>query len=348
MAVPGSGAIHMKGLHNEKNEDNYDASTTPSGKVTMKDLVSGGNTGGSSVSYDTTNTSSPSYPNTSDPHAFNEWYSYDHDASALSALSGWMAEDFYGDYTTWSTTSRDAYTSTGFQDTSAAIESDYNSYTTSTRPNWTLSGDSNDNGSHLLTMKNSGTSNSNWHNGIRTRKRNASDDLGISLSTHCVNFMFRLNMRGGNKDMFLMFDFDTNEASSFSNAQNYIALQWRDNSDSTYARRTTLRKKVNGTLTNPVDTSYGSGVSYNQFSLDQFQTCVVSMKVTGYYETTVRTYMSTTDGTIGSRWHSYAVSSPYHSYLRGINLFTVRSGNSSTECQCQYITSWTDQGFPDD
>lgn len=347
MAVPGSGAIHMKGLHNEKNEDNYDASTTPSGKVTMKDLVSGGNTGGSSVSYDTTNTDSSSYPNTTEPHAFNEWYSYDHDAAA-AGLSGWMAEDFYGDYQSWSLTSRDSFSTTAFQDTNNAINQDYGSNTTTTRPNWTLSGDANDNSSHLLTMKNSGTSNSNWHNGIRTRKRNASDDLGISIMNQSINFMFRLNMVGGNKDMFLMFDFDTNEASSFGNAQNYIALQWRDNSDSTYARKTTLRKKISGTLTNPVDTSFGSGVSYNQFSLNQFQTCVVSMKVTAYYTTTVRAYMSTTDGTIGSRWHSASISSPSFSYLRGVNLFTVRSGNSSTECQCQYITSWTEQGFPDD
>ena len=79
MAVPGSGAIHMKGLHNEKANDDYANSSDPGGAVTMHDLVNGGNSQGSAVSYEATNTSGDNEPNTSTPHAFNEWYSYDHD-----------------------------------------------------------------------------------------------------------------------------------------------------------------------------------------------------------------------------------------------------------------------------
>ena len=46
----------------------------------MKDLAEGGSSGGSGLSFEETNTNSSSYPNTSTPHAMNEWYSYDHDA----------------------------------------------------------------------------------------------------------------------------------------------------------------------------------------------------------------------------------------------------------------------------
>ena len=79
MAVPGSGEIHMKGLHNEKVNDDYNNASDPGGAVTMHDLVNGGNSQGSAVSYEATNTSGDNEPNTSTPHAFNEWYSYDHD-----------------------------------------------------------------------------------------------------------------------------------------------------------------------------------------------------------------------------------------------------------------------------
>lgn len=79
MAVPGSGEVHMKGLHNEKVNDDYNNASDPGGAVTMHDLVNGGNSQGSAVSYEATNTSGDNEPNTSTPHAFNEWYSYDHD-----------------------------------------------------------------------------------------------------------------------------------------------------------------------------------------------------------------------------------------------------------------------------
>ena len=67
MAVPGSGEIHMKGLHNEKANDDYNHSSDPGGAVTMHDLVNGGNSQGSAVSYEATNTSGDNEPNTSTP-----------------------------------------------------------------------------------------------------------------------------------------------------------------------------------------------------------------------------------------------------------------------------------------
>ena len=87
MAVPGSGTLTIQGLHNEKNEDNYDASTVPSGPVTLKDLAEGGNSGGSTVSYEATNTTGDYEPDASTPHAMNEWYNYDHDHDPSTATT---------------------------------------------------------------------------------------------------------------------------------------------------------------------------------------------------------------------------------------------------------------------
>ena len=87
MAVPGSGTLTIQGLHNEKNEDNYDASTVPSGPATLKDLAEGGNSGGSTVSYEATNTTGDYEPNTSAPHGMDEWYNYDHDHDPSTATT---------------------------------------------------------------------------------------------------------------------------------------------------------------------------------------------------------------------------------------------------------------------
>ena len=81
MAVPSSGALTMLGLHKEKVLDNYAGFGSSPIHISMYDLVNGGDTNGSQEDYETTNTNSSSYPNTTAPHSFSEWYSYDHDAS---------------------------------------------------------------------------------------------------------------------------------------------------------------------------------------------------------------------------------------------------------------------------
>ena len=88
MAVPSSGTLSMLGLAREKVYDNYSSTSTPTAPYSMYDLVNGGNTNGSGVSFDTTNTASTSYPDTSTPHQMSEWYSYDHDAVGYTAFAG--------------------------------------------------------------------------------------------------------------------------------------------------------------------------------------------------------------------------------------------------------------------
>ena len=83
MAVPSSGQLNMLKLAREKVYDNYNSSSGITAPISMYDLVNGGNTNSSGVSYDTTNQQSASRPDTATPHAMSEWRSYDHDAGTL-------------------------------------------------------------------------------------------------------------------------------------------------------------------------------------------------------------------------------------------------------------------------
>lgn len=86
MAVPSSGSLNMSGLAKEKLFDDYNSSGTPIGPIFMSDLVTGGNSSGSALSYDTTNTNSISYPDNVTPHRFSEWFGYDHDAQVQTGF----------------------------------------------------------------------------------------------------------------------------------------------------------------------------------------------------------------------------------------------------------------------
>ena len=77
MTVPSSGAITMLGFAREKVYSNYGAVGTPTTPYSMKDLAEGGNSGGSGVSFEATNTSG-TYPNDDTPHGMNEWRGYSH------------------------------------------------------------------------------------------------------------------------------------------------------------------------------------------------------------------------------------------------------------------------------
>ena len=102
MVVPASGELEMGDLAKEKHYDDYNSGSPITGPISMYDLVNGGNTNGSGHSYDTTNQQSASRPDTTVPHAFSEWYSYDHDANTLywSTFSPSDTSLFY----TWGTT----------------------------------------------------------------------------------------------------------------------------------------------------------------------------------------------------------------------------------------------------
>ena len=90
MAVPSSGTLSMYNLAREKKHDDYSTNQNILIPISMYDLVNGGNTNGSGVSYDVTTQASSSKPDTSAPHAMSEWYSYDHDTINVTVYeSSW-------------------------------------------------------------------------------------------------------------------------------------------------------------------------------------------------------------------------------------------------------------------
>ena len=90
MAVPSSGSISLLGICREKQNDDYTDTTAiqggqggnvvgGNGTVSLESCATSGSNHGPQVVMEATNTSSPSYPNGTTPHAMSEFYSYDHD-----------------------------------------------------------------------------------------------------------------------------------------------------------------------------------------------------------------------------------------------------------------------------
>ena len=95
--VPSSGTLSMTGLAREKVYDNYSTSSTPTGPYSMHDLTQGGNSNGSGISFESTNTAGPNEPNTSTPHAMSEWHGYDHDYTSTTNYypSSYISPQYY-------------------------------------------------------------------------------------------------------------------------------------------------------------------------------------------------------------------------------------------------------------
>ena len=86
MAVPSSGTeLSLLKLAKEKAYDDYNSSTSwpPSGisgsGINLHELTVGGQAHQTTYTFETTNTSSPSYPDSNTPYQMGEFYSYDHD-----------------------------------------------------------------------------------------------------------------------------------------------------------------------------------------------------------------------------------------------------------------------------
>ena len=104
MAVPGSGSISLLGICREKQNDDYTDTTAiqggqggnvvgGNGTISLESCATSGSNHGPQVVMEATNTSSPSYPNGTTPHAMSEFYSYDHDYAA-STTSYRIDSDF--------------------------------------------------------------------------------------------------------------------------------------------------------------------------------------------------------------------------------------------------------------
>lgn len=89
MSVPSSGSLSMHKMAKEKLYDDYNSSTPIIGIMALSDMVQGGNINGSNFGpgeyFDETDTGSPSYPSSTPPYRFSDWYGYDHDYTPVFA-----------------------------------------------------------------------------------------------------------------------------------------------------------------------------------------------------------------------------------------------------------------------
>jgi len=124
MAVPSSGTLSLLGLAREKQNDDYTNTTamaaqngTTPGAVSLESCATSGNNKSGQVVMESTNFSSPSYPNVTTPHAMSEFYSYDHDFVARVAKSVYTTSVPKGVFACGQTTNGTWY----FPDTSPAV-----------------------------------------------------------------------------------------------------------------------------------------------------------------------------------------------------------------------------------
>jgi hypothetical protein len=89
MAVPTSGEISLRRLAAEKYYDNYGITLdglaqATLGTTSLRDVSTSGNTYGSTISFESTNTSGNcTYPDASAPFSMSEFRGYNHDASSI-------------------------------------------------------------------------------------------------------------------------------------------------------------------------------------------------------------------------------------------------------------------------
>jgi len=77
MAVPSSGAISLKGIHQEINSNDYTTAFFDGNPISLKEC-SDGTEGTINTANDSANR-----PDGSTPHAMSEFYAYDHDKVAV-------------------------------------------------------------------------------------------------------------------------------------------------------------------------------------------------------------------------------------------------------------------------
>ena len=79
MAVPNSGQLSLNSIYNELDDNDY-AGGTINSNVSLKNLSTGGNPPNETINTDN---DAADRPNGSAPHAMSEFYSYDHDVTAV-------------------------------------------------------------------------------------------------------------------------------------------------------------------------------------------------------------------------------------------------------------------------
>ena len=322
MAIGSSGPILLAGTINAE------LGNSATGKTSISRCTAG--------SAGTINTASPSYPDNTTPHAFSEWYSYDHTYSASEEYDMIMVEDFYGAQSTWDDTNRDSFTTTNFQD-DALYDSDtftsYSSYSLSHRPKWAMSNVS-QYSSGIAKITGYGVSDGTWHGSLRCWHRecdisfNAQPTYTMSLGQMIEIRCNILQQSGSNKDGIFFLSRESSIPSSWANRGDGVDIRLMDNSDSTYPRKIRVADRNGGTVT-------ARAYSTNQFTAGTYYELKITIEYDTPYQTTVKVYMN------GSLWINTGFPTGWDSY-KGLIFINPRYANSNGYHRIKYLTMRAD------
>tara|TARA_R100001530_G_scaffold40861_2_gene31420 strand:+ start:15002 stop:15976 length:975 start_codon:yes stop_codon:yes gene_type:complete len=318
MAIGSSGPIELGGTINAE------LGGSATGKTSLSRCTGG--------AVATINTASPSYPDNTTPHAFSEWYDYDHAYSATTEFDMIMVEDFYGAQSTWDDTNRNNFTTTGFQD-DALYDSDtftsLSSYTIDNRPKWSMQNVSLY-GSNEAKINGNGVSDGTWHASLRCWNRECdisfnpqptyTMSIGQAIEIRCSIYQ----RSGSNKDGIFFLSRESSSPTSWGNRGDGVDIRFMDSSDSTYPRKIRVADRLSGTVT-------ARAYSSSQFNQSQYYEAKFIIEYDSPYQTKVSVYMD------GSLWISTSFPTGWNSY-KGLIFINPRYANSNGYHRIKYIT----------
>ena len=289
MAVPSSGAISLKGVHQELNTNNYSTSLFDGNSISLKECSDG-----TEATINTANASADR-PDGSTPHAMSEFYAYDHDAT--SGIPGFMVDDFTGT----PTSTRATFGATSLGDSQST--SDGNSNVTAQRPQWsTLGGGTSHVSNDYIKMSN--TTNANHSQWRTTNIDMRTPTSAATINVSSVQFVWEFNFYiDGNKDLRFFLEAGNSLSTSGWNTggSNWKGYAFTFDDDST--RNIRWQKwTTSGTPTTITTTAN------NSFTLNTYNTCKITRFTTGRWKLEINgsTYINgVTDSTNYTTFYAY-------------------------------------------
>ena len=302
MAVPSSGEISLKGIHQELNSNNYSNVVFDGNPISLEDC-SDGTEGTINTDNDVSDR-----PDGSTPHAMSEFYAYNHDEPS-AGIPGYMIDDFTGT----PTSTRDSFGTTSLGDSQST--SDGGSNTTSTRPLWTtLGGGTSHESNDYIKMGNSTSANhSQWRTTQVDKRVGAS---ASSLSVGSINFIWEFSFyiaSAGNKDLRFLLEAGSSLSTSTWNSggSNWKGYAFTFDDDST--RNIRWQKWTTSGTPTTVNTT-----SNNAFAFDSYQTCKITRFTSNRWKVEI-------DGTTVING---ITDSTNYSQFYGYRFWTAKSGTS--------------------
>ena len=315
MAVPSSGQISLKGIHQELNTNNYSTPFFDGNPVSLKECSDG-----TESSINARNILA-NRPNGSTAHAMSEFYSYDHDEASIA---GFMVDDFQG--TPTSTRANFNTTTLGDSLTAGDASGDANGHSTSTRPQWsTLGGGTSHVSNDYIKMSN--TTNAN-HSQWRTTNIDMRDGVSAtSINVSSVQFVWEFNFYiDGNKD--LRFFLEAGNSLSTS-GWNTGGSSWKGYSF-TFDDDSTRNIRWQKWTTSGTPTTVTTTIN-NSYSLNTYQNCKITRFTSGRWKLEIN----------GSTRIDGVSDSTNYTQFYGYRFWTAKNG-SGVDNRVDYLKTYTE------